>query len=324
LACKLLLGWPLFHSLATRRGQTRALVVGYLLACGTVRVATAEPSPDARRTARQLADEGANAYAERDYARALGLFERAHELVPAPTIALFQARTLAQLGRLSDARAAYLRLADTELPADAPAPFRTAVENARTELALLERRIPRLRIVLTGDTRDDAVVFLDERPLAAPVLRGWVLVDPGPHSLRLRTARGFGKPTRVTLAEGQAEQVRLESSPPARDPRRTWGYVAIGVGGAGLSLGVSAGLVALDAHDDAERGCPGNRCVPGTSGADAVGRFRAWRTVSTVGYVLGGVGLGAGLALVLTSNRDRNTQVAIVPTWGGARVETAW
>jgi hypothetical protein len=312
-----------FPSTRTRR-KSRALVIACALSCGTLRVALAEPTDDTRRTARELADEGANAYAARDYERALTLFERAHGLVPAPTIALFEARTLVELGRLRDARAAYLRLVSSEQRADAPAPFRAALETARTELALLEPRIPRLHVVLVGEPQQDSVVLLDGHPLAAPLLGGWLLVDPGSHSLSVRTARGQSQPVQLALAEGESEQVRLESPRAPTDPRRTWGYVGLGVGGASLVLGVTAGLLAIDAHDDAERGCPGNRCVPGSSGADSVERFRAWRTVSTVGYVLGGVGLGTGLALVLASDEKRKAEVAFVPTLGGARLEAAW
>ncbi len=288
------------------------------------RVANAEPSADARGSARELADEGADAYAERDFARALALFERAHRLVPAPTIALFEARSLAELGRLREARAAYLRLVRAGPRADGPAQFRAAVETAQQELALLEPRIPRLRIVLTGDTGEGSVVLLDERPLASQLLRGWLLLDPGTHSLRVRTARETSAALQLTLAEGETEQVRLDVPAGAQDPRRTWGLVSLGVGGASLVFGLTAGLVAVDAHEDAERGCPANRCVPGSSGADAVERFRTWRTASTVGYVVGGIGVGTGLALVLTSGRERETQLAVVPTLGGARVETTW
>jgi len=299
------------------------------MAWGVIPVAHAEPSIEGRGTARELANElaneGANAYAERDYTRALTLFARAHQLVPAPTIALFEARTLAQLGRLRDARVAYLRLIGAAQPADAPAPFRAAVENARAELALLEPRIPRLFVVVAGDPSPDEVVLLDEQPLAELQRRGWLLVDPGAHSLRVRTAHTTGARVTLTLAEGEAKQVRLELPPPARrNPQRTWGAVALGAGGAGLGLGLAAGLVAVDAHGEAERACPGNRCAEGTPGANAVERFRDWRTVSTIGYAIGGVGLSAGLALILTSGTDRDTEVAVVPTLGGARLETTW
>jgi hypothetical protein len=307
------------------RGRIRALMVGWALLGGVVGVSGAQPSTDAVATARALADEGANAYAARDYARALALFEHAHRLVPAPTIALFEARTLVQLGRLREAHAAYLRVIGAEQRADEPAQFRSAVEAAHAELAQLKPRIPRLHVVVTGKVDEDSVVLLDERPLASSLIPGWLLVDPGTHTLRLRTARGPVAPVSITLGEGESKHVRLDAPPVTqRDPRRTWGAIGLGVGSAGVALGVTAGLVALDAYDEAERGCPAKRCAQGTPGADAVERFRDWRTVSTVGYVVGGIGLAGGIALLLTSERKGEKEVALVPTLGGARLETTW
>jgi tetratricopeptide (TPR) repeat protein len=241
------------------------------LACvtGASHAVNAEPATEARELARGLADEGANAYAAGDYERALTLFEEAYRLVPAPTVALFEARTLAKLGRSRDARAAYSRLIQTELGDDAPKAFRDAVQTGRSELDALEQRL---------------------------------------------------------RAEERATQpVRLAPPPPTKqDAGRTWSFIALGVGGTGLALGVAGGLVALDAHRDAERGCPEQRCVAGSPGARDVERFRGWRTASTVGYVVAGVGLGTGAALLLTTGGDSPTQVAIAPTLGGARLGAAW
>jgi hypothetical protein len=255
----------LFATNFGRRGL--ALVLGFALT-GTLGIARAEPTTETRELARGLADEGANAYAAGDDERALTLFQQAYRLVPAPTVALFEARTLVRLGRWREARAAYARLSQTELGADAPKAFRAAVEAGQAERAALERRLA-----------------------------------------TTRTTR----------------RARVAPPPPtAPDPRRTWGFIGLGIGGAGLALGVAGGFVALDAHRDAERGCPASRCVAGTPGARDAERFRDFRTVSTLGYVIGGVGLGAGAALLLTSGRDRSTQLALVPTLSGARLGAAW
>jgi hypothetical protein len=246
-------------------------------------------------------------------------------LVPAPTIALFEARTLARLGRLLEARAAYLRLVRAEQSADAPAPFREAVETGRAELAALSERIPRLHIAVAGDLPAGAVVLLDERPLPAHLFREPLLIDPGAHSLQLRTARDTGAPVRFVVAEGQSEQVRLAlPGRAAPDPRRTWSFVLLGAGGAGLTLGLAAGAVALGAHEDAENGCPNQRCAPGSDGAAAAERFRDWRTVSTIGYVVGAVGAGAGLTLLLTSPRVPGTQLAVLPALDGGSLVATW
>jgi hypothetical protein len=304
----------------------RALLLSCALGIGVIGSAGAEPEADVvQESARALADEGANAYAAHDDERALVLFQRAYMLVPAPTIALFEARTLVRLGRLLDARAVYARLLRAEQSDDAPVPFRNAIETGRAELAQLEARIPRLHIVIAGDLRGDFTVLLDERPLPARLLHGPLLIDPGAHSLQLRTAHGTGEPASFVVAEGQTEHVRLAAPRQAApDPRRTWSFVALGVGGAGLTLGLAAGAVALSAHEDAERGCPQNRCVAGSPGADAAERFRTWRTVSTLGYVVGAVGVGAGITLFLTSPREPGPALAVVPTLDGGSMVATW
>src|SRR5687768_12794928 len=80
-----------------------------------------------RRDAKAMADAGADAYARGSFAQAHELFVKAYGLVPAPTIALFEARALVQLKRLVEARAAYERASSTALAADAPDAFQHAV-----------------------------------------------------------------------------------------------------------------------------------------------------------------------------------------------------
>jgi len=58
-------------------------------------------------------------------------------------------------------------------------------------------------------------------------------------------------------------------------------------------------LMAGSRYSKAERECPGQACVEGTSGWDTVQSFRTLRTVSTLGYIVGGVGLASGATLFL-------------------------
>ncbi len=60
-----------------------------------------------RTTARDLALQGSEAFDHGQYQVALDLFQRAGELVRAPTISLMQARSLSQLGRWVEAMDAY-------------------------------------------------------------------------------------------------------------------------------------------------------------------------------------------------------------------------
>jgi hypothetical protein len=285
-------------------------------------------SGDARELARALADEGANAYAEADYQRALALFGRAYDLVAAPTIALFEARTLVRLGRWVEARAAYLRAAGANLPTDVPPAFREATQTAIAELAAFTPRIPRLEVQLGANSKRYPAalsVWLDDRRLSAEQLRGFIYVDPGRHSVELRGPGVKRAPLSFVLGEGQAKVVPIDvHSEPAADPQRTWGYVSLGTGALGLVAGVTTGVLALNAHAEAERECPSNVCERGGAGEAALERFRTFRTISTVGYVLGAVGVGTGTGLLVFRTHEKEPELSVRTTLRDVTIEGRW
>ena len=282
--------------------------------------AATEPT---RREAKAMADAGADAYARGSFAQAHEFFVKAYALVPAPTIALFEARALVQMKRLVEARAAYERASSTALAADAPEAFRHAVGDARAELVALDRRIPRYRVVVDERPSSPGLrVFVDGQLLPQSSLGAWIHADPGVHELRLGEARDASS-ERFVLREGETKSVRIHSSS-STDPMRSWGFVSLGVGAAGLAVGVSTGLVALDAHRDAERRCPNQSCVRGSPGAAALERFEDYRTVSTVGYALGAVGLATGTVLVLGSSGESKPRVAVTSSFQHVNVETSF
>jgi hypothetical protein len=300
-----------------------AHAVALACALGAVRVQAAEAVTDATRLdAKTMADAGADAYARGSFAQAHGFFVKAYALVPAPTIALFEARSLVQMKRLMEARAAYERASSTALAADAPDAFRHAVGDARAELVALDRRIPRYRVLVEEKSRVHHRVFVDGRLLPQSSIGTWIRADPGVHELRLGEVRDASS-ERFELREGETKSVRIDASS-STDPMRTWGFVSLGVGAAGLAVGVTTGLVALDAHRDAERRCPNETCVRGSSGARALERFGDYRTVSTVGYALGAVGVATGTVLVLGSSDETKPRVAVTSSFRRVSVETSF
>jgi hypothetical protein len=92
--------------------------------------------------------------------------------------------------------------------------------------------------------------------------------------------------------------------------------VSLGVGGAGLALGVVSGVLMLGHRSKLEDGCAGDLCP--ASLEDEMDAFTTWRTVSFVGYGVGIVGVGAGVALLLTAPRGPSAeQSARVVPWVG-------
>ncbi|HVU00602.1 MAG TPA: hypothetical protein VHE30_02580 [Polyangiaceae bacterium] len=306
--------------------------------------------------ARDLASQAKLAFLAHDYAHARDLFHRAYTLVPAPTIAVYEARALVKLGKLVAAEEAYMRAVRTSLDAGSPEQFRKASRDAEAELLALRPRIPRLTIHVTGAGREhpSLSVLLDGTELSGVALGVGVPVDPGDHELHASVSGAAGESVKVRLAEGQQIDVEVvapapepaaeapvapsvtppRTAPPSRAPGRaaiarsaaptqkTWAFVAGGIGIAGLGTGVVTGLLATSKYAEAKDSCPNRVCVEGSGGADALASFRTLRTVSTVGYVVGGLGLVGFGVLYFTApstNPDAGPTVSlwVAPAGGG-------
>lgn len=299
-----------------------------------------------RNAARSLAGQGKEAFEQADFEHARDLFHRAYTLVPAPTIALYEGRALTKLRRFVEAEEAFMRAARTTLDAESPEPFRKAVRDAEDDLAALQVKMPKVTIVTSGAGASDPAltVSLDGRPLKSALLGVEMPVDPGTHTLSA-VAPG-GAPTQVsfTAAEKQRQKVELvvqaggkaapaiapivkpeapHEPPPRESAPSPWharsGFIAGGVGVAGVVTGIVTGLMAGSRYKEAERECPEQHCVQGGAGWDKVESFRTLRTVSTVGYIVGGLGIAAGTTLLLTAPRKStaSAQAKSVNIWVG-------
>ena len=145
----------------------------------TARAVMAEPDDANAAAARDLAVEGRSAYAAGDYARARDLFHRAHEMVGAPTLSVYEARALARLGRLVEAIDVYRRTLAKPVDASAPEQFHRALADAGRELADLESRVPTLAISLKGGD-SGARVSIDGAVVDPAALGKPAALDPAP------------------------------------------------------------------------------------------------------------------------------------------------
>ena len=102
--------------------------------------------------------------------------------------------------------------------------------------------------------------------------------------------------------------------------RRVWSVVALAAGGAGLAFGGATGLLALNKRgelDDTGKctdGCP-------TSLESDVNKLSSYRTLSTVGFIAGGVLAGAGIVLWVTAPSEQRPQARARLAPGGILVE---
>jgi hypothetical protein len=319
-----------------------ACALAILAPAGSAR-AQASSAPDAANldVARSVAISGREAFNAGDYETALTLFRKAHDLFPAPTVLLYEARTLEKMGLLLEAVDAYARTTRAAVPAGAPAQFAEAISAARSEGDALRERIPALIVEVRGaNARDPRVnVSINGRAISGERLAQTQKLNPGTYRIAGNIGGAGETSTEVTLVPGQTRRVVLTLSTEAADPlaagaavsapvgrdassRRgppMLAYLAGGVGVVGIGAGVVTGLLGNEKYDEAERHCPDGLCPPGSPGLDAADAFRTWRLVSSVSYGVGAAGIAAGVVLWLTAtDDDESGQVGTIEPWGTA------
>jgi hypothetical protein len=291
-----------------------------------------------RRAARDLAKEGILRLNEGKYEEARDLFERAYQIVPAPTVALLRGRALEHLGKLVEAAESYETAKRTPLDQNSPEAFRTAQAEAQRELLRLQPQIPKISALVSGVPQDYAglEVKLDDKPLPRALVGATLPVNPGEHLLMVSVDDTVHDTRRITVSTGQKVKVLLRVEvpekralvPPAAPPppapapgdeRKLLGWASLGLGGVGFITGIVAGLAMLGFKAELD-----DRCRPlcRASMEDELRRFRFTRTVSAVGYGVGFVGLGAGTALLLLDPVAAKPEAsrALVPALGPGSV----
>jgi tetratricopeptide (TPR) repeat protein len=257
-----------------------------------------------RQAALPLAEQGLAAFDADRFSEAADLFQRAEALFHAPTHVFYIARASEKIGKLLEAQRLYRQLVDEALPAGAPGRFREVQEHARLALEPLNARIPSLSLEVRGMERARVSVTVDGQPWA-----DWgdrpLRLNPGEHSLQARGEGATPVMRTVRLVEGQNEKTTIDLAPAAdriEAPEPAQGSyvpaaVAFGIGGAGLLVGTITGILSLNKVSELEERCPTKLC---SAEDESLGdEAKVLGNVSTAGFVIGGIGLAAGVVLSL-------------------------
>jgi hypothetical protein len=288
--------------------RSRAFAV-ILFGLSMARTAAADaPTQAERDVAREIARTGAGYYDDRDWERAREHFHRAYELVKAPTLALMEARALVKLGYFVEATEAYTRAMSGGAD-ETNEPFRRAAVDARAENDALQRRVPSIRVMLREED-SPTEVRVDGQVVSKDALRSAMRLNPGTHVIAM-TRRG--SPVRwesVTLGEGEERTIAVEPPPQvvadlaphsSGSPLRPFMWTAFATGGAGLAVGIVTGVLAVDRKAKLDEMCTEQACPPAAEATLA--SYRDYKTVSTVGYVAGFVGVATGAVLLAVTPR---------------------
>ncbi|HEY5957106.1 MAG TPA: hypothetical protein VIV60_11155 [Polyangiaceae bacterium] len=312
-------------------------ILSLTLVCSTA--IAAGPSDSARGAARRLGTEGLAAYDQGDFDVALDKLERAYAVMKIPSVGLWSARAMVKKGRLVQASERYLEISRIAVEPSDKMQSRAQTDAVRERNELLPR-VPQLTILAPGIDVETSEVTLDGERIAPALLGVPSPVNPGEHRLLLKF-NGEETWELVSLREAESRQVtlRLPGDPnaaPAPLPdntfshlqldtassaqhspqsgqrsqaghtQRTIGWIAVAVGGAAVAAGAVSGLLAIHRKSELDdSGCRGGHCY-GDQSSDLNG-YRTMRNVSTVGFIVGGVGIVTGTALVLSAPQQTKT-----------------
>ncbi len=269
------------------------------------------------------------------YARACAEFDESNRLDPAPGTLLNLADCEERRGQLAHAWQHFRQLYDALPPSDE----RRALAESR---ALdLERRTPKLRVVLNGGPpatvkRDDTVLGLASLGASQPV-------DPGPHVVVVSSPGRRDRRYDVDLAEGQSKDLPVAAGEPlagdsfappsatgtgaiepvaAPEPVHLEGghvptaaWVLGGFGAASLVTGAVFGVAALARLGSSNAHCTGNLCAS----QDGINQFHAAQSFALVADVTVGAGIaciGTAIVLAVTGRHDAHPGAeASLPMW---------
>ena len=310
-------------------------VVGAALLC-TPGVWAQEVDDATRASARQLGYSGVEAFEAQNYTVASDKLERAYRVLQVPTLGLWSARALAKLGKLVQAQERYFKVGRLPIGGGDADVQSKAQADAATELAALLPRIPSVEIELQGADAAEVSLSLDGTPVSSALVGVPRPVDPGAHTLvgtrgaerqqvSFTVAEAAHPHVALTFAPGGAAASPVDATTPGpgeaasdrpRSTQRTWGWVTVGVGAAGLVFGgVTGGLVLSKKSDfDAEHHCNDSACGP--SQQSNVDSYNSMRTLSTVGFIAGGVVAATGIVILLTAPSQKPASTTAL--WVGA------
>lgn len=271
-----------------------------------------------------------------DYAAACGQFAESQRLDPAAGTLLNLADCEEHLGKTASAWEHYISVRDQLKPGDERLPY------AQARIAALEGRLPRLALRLPPGAPAGTRVMRGQTEVGSASLGIPVVVDPGTVTVtvtspgRLTTRLDVnvrdGESSDLVVQVGELEhvpstpsQVAVMTALPPRTPpspspsgtRRTIGWIVGGVGAAGVVVGSITGAMALGAASTYKANCNAAGACRNSEGIDAAASGKTYATLSTVGFVVGAAGLGAGLYLVLSGGSSGSTTVGAAPMPGG-------
>lgn len=262
---------------------------------------------------RELRDKG-------DLAGALEKFKGAHALAHTPVTGIELARTHVALKQPLEARDVCFAIGRMPVTREETSRSKEARDEATKIADAMKGKIASLVVAVTAPPGRTVVVRIDAVEVPAAALVEGRKVNPGKHVITARIDDGPEATTSAELGEGESKTVSLVPKVPAVvvkppdeitpkppeyiEERRVSPLVPIGftVGAAGVAVGSVAGILAISKKSDLS--CASSRECSGPD-ASSLTTAKTMANVSTVAFVVGGVGAAVGIVGLLTPNTVR-------------------
>ena len=211
-----------------------------------------------------------------------------------------------------------------------------ALEN----VAELEPKLSRLRVVVDpGAEAQHVEVRIDDTVVTHAAFGQPLPVDPGPR--RVHATAAGKKPFETTVLIGPDHDEKSVTVPKLEDdPRAAVALgernvtptssnapksadksngeqrlvvptlISLGIGVAGIGVGTVFGVRALGTQSDLDASCPTRRCAP--SARTDIDALQTSSTISTIGFIAGGVGLAGATILYIVGRPSTETATAKV------------
>jgi tetratricopeptide (TPR) repeat protein len=269
--------------------------------------------------------KGVELFKEADFRAALVEFRRAYDKSKNPKILYNIAKTEFQLTDYVAAIATYERYLSEGA---------AVIDKARR--AEVEEELPKLRARVATATIttnvSGATVSIDDEVVGTTPIASPVLLNPGVHRIvvrkdgfaeslrRIEVAGGDFPAVDLRLTEqaaalGKSSDPEVKSSAPG-STLRTTGIIVGATGLVAIGIGAAFGLSAKSKNDEAADMCTGIECRDPRA-ITLTDDARSAATISTIGFVAGGVLLAGGAGLFLFAPRSESkTALRLAPRVG--------
>jgi hypothetical protein len=302
-----------------------AAVAGVALSTLTPAVARAQGTQQDKTAAEALFQEGKRLMSEGKYSEGCPKLEESNKIDPGAGTLTALALCHRGEGKTATAWSEFKEVISLARRDNRKDREQVAQENVNE----LEPKLSRLTITLDRAAQQQGVeIKLDTTVIPVAMTGSPFPADPGVHKLTV-SAKGFkARETAIEVGQERDEKTinvaPLESdgsagvsggvtvdgtsdAPKSNSTLRTASYIVGGVGAAGLVVGVISGLIAMSKHNDAN--CNGDVC-PTPSATSKEQDAHSVGTISTIGFVAGGVLLAGGVGLYFFSSSSEKKSTA--------------